>query len=193
MVLCRNNAPLVAFAYSLLHRDIPCLVLGKDFGAALAALVKKMNATSLEDCETRLRAYFQREITKTVDEGRSPEALQDKHSCLEFFIASLDEDSRSVASLLAKIDLMFGEPQDGNLHSKVILSSIHKSKGLEFPKVFILDRGLCPSKYAVQPWQQEQERNLMYVAITRCMSELYYISSDSWKENIENKPNEPNH
>lgn len=184
-ILCRNNAPLVAFAYALLRRDIPCVILGKDFGNQLASLVKKMRATSLEDCSERLDKYFTREISKAVDEDKSPERLYDQQDCLRFFIESLDEDSRTVESLLAKIDLMFGEPADGNLHSKVCLSSIHKSKGLEFQTVYILDRHLCPSKYATQPWQQEQESNLMYVATTRSMLRLFYISSDCWKKDSE--------
>lgn len=181
-ILCRNNAPLVSMAYGLLRRDIPCVILGKDFGNQLASLVKKMRATSLEDCAERLDKYFSREIEKVLNEDKSPERLYDQRDCLHFFIESLDEDSRSVDSLLAKIDLMFGEPADGNLHSKVCLSSIHKSKGLEFNTVFILDRHLCPSKYATQPWQQEQETNLLYVAVTRSMNKLYYITSDNWKQ-----------
>jgi superfamily I DNA/RNA helicase len=39
--------------------------------------------------------------------------------------------------------------------------------------VFWLDRhGTCPSKWARQAWQQEQERNLMYVAATRAQELL---------------------
>jgi superfamily I DNA/RNA helicase len=181
-ILCRNNAPLVAFAYSLLKRDIPCVVLGKDFGAQLVSIVKKMRATSLEDCCERLDKYFTREIAKAVDEDKNPERLADQRDCLMFFVESLDEDSRSVESLIAKIDLMFGEPSDGNLDRKVVLSSIHKSKGLEFPVIFFLDRGLLPSKYATQPWQSQQEKNLGYVATTRWQRELYYIQSGCWKK-----------
>jgi superfamily I DNA/RNA helicase len=32
-----------------------------------------------------------------------------------------------------------------------------------------------PSRYAKKEWQQQQERNLMYVAVTRSMGELVYI------------------
>ncbi len=102
--------------------------------------------------------------------------------CIAFFINGLDEDSRTVASVLAKVDLMFGEATDKDLSSRVVLCSIHKSKGLEWPTVFFLDRNLLPSKFATQPWQRKQEANLGYVAVTRSMHTLYYISSDCWKQ-----------
>lgn len=181
-VLCRNNAPLVAFAYGLLQRDIPCRILGRDIGAALAKIVKNMRATNLEDLQDRLMAWYTRECEKASKDNRSPETLQDQYNCISFFIHGLDEDSRSVASLLAKIDLMFGEATDKDLGSRVVLCSIHKSKGLEWPTVFLLDRSLIPSKYAIQPWQRKQESNLGYVAVTRSMHTLYYISSDCWKK-----------
>jgi superfamily I DNA/RNA helicase len=55
----------------------------------------------------------------------------------------------------------------------LVLSTIHKSKGREWNTVFWLDRaGTCPSKYARQAWQQEQEINLQYVAATRAKRSL---------------------
>lgn len=181
-VLCRNNAPLVAFAYGLLQRDVPCRILGRDIGAALSKIVKNMRATTLDDLCDRLGTWYTREADKALKENRSPESLQDQYNCITFFITGLDEDSRSVASLLAKIDLMFGEATDKDLDSRVVLCSIHKSKGLEWPTVFLLDRSLIPSKFATQPWQRKQEANLGYVAVTRSMHTLYYISSDCWKK-----------
>lgn len=182
VVLCRNNAPLVAFAYGLLQRDVPCRILGRDIGAALAKIVTQMRATSLDHLGERLSQWHERELSKALREDRSPETISDQYNCLLFFIRGLDEDSRTVPSLLAKIDLMFGEATDRDLHGRVVLCSIHKSKGLEFPTVFFLDRALLPSKYAIQPWQRRQESNLGYVAVTRSMHSLYYISSDNWKD-----------
>jgi DNA helicase-2/ATP-dependent DNA helicase PcrA len=57
----------------------------------------------------------------------------------------------------------------------VVLATIHKSKGLEAPRVFWLGRAECPAKWAKQDWQKEQERNLCYVATTRAQEELHMI------------------
>ena len=182
LILCRNTAPLVSFAYALLHRDVPCRILGRDIGASLIFIVKKMRAFTIPDLRDKLSIWREREVLRCAGEGRDPQKIEDQHSCLLFFVNSLDEDSQSVASLIAKIELMFTDDA-ASASSRVTLATIHKSKGLEFHRVFILDRSLIPSRYAKQPWQLEQERNLLYVAITRAMESLTYIASDSWKEN----------
>lgn len=180
-ILCRNTAPLVSFAYGLLHRDIPCRIAGKDIGAQLAALVQKMRAKDLSELRIRLGEWCSRETARAFAEDRSPEAVEDKVKCLYFFIDGLDEESQRVADLLSKIDLLFS---DNGSDSKIVLSTIHRAKGLEWPLVFLLDWSLLPSRYAKQPWAKEQETNLQYVAITRSQDRLVYIQSDCWKEEI---------
>ena len=180
-VLCRNTAPCVAFAYALLKRDVSCRILGRDIGATLVALVRKLRAVGLEDLRSKLNAWSEREVTRAIGEGRSPEGVQDKTDCLAMFISALDEDSRTIPDLIAKIELMFTDDAE-NAASRVTLSTVHKSKGLEYPTVFILDADrLMPSRFAKQHWQKEQERNIQYVAITRAQNALYYITSDRWK------------
>lgn len=179
-ILCRNTAPLIAFAYQLLQRDIPCKILGRDIGTQLRNIVTKIRATTIEDFETRLETWFSRERKKAGEEGRSTERVEDQYSCLKFFIHGLDEDSRTVNDLVAKIDLMFTDDTD-NGQSRVTLGTIHRVKGLEWPLVFLLDRDLIPSKYALSAAARKQEANLGYVAVTRSMAKLFYISSDCWK------------
>lgn len=178
-ILCRNTAPLVSLAYGLLHHDIPCRIAGKDLGAQLATIVRKQRAMTLPDLRERLATWFRREYDRAVDESKSPERISDQYQCLCVFMDGLDEDSQTVDSVLAKIDLMFS---DTGGPEKVVLSTIHRSKGLEWPLVFLLDWSLCPSKFATQPWQLAQERNLQYVAITRSQDALRYITSNSWKD-----------
>lgn len=180
LVLCRNTAPLVGLAYALLQRDVPCRILGRDIGAQLVALVKKLRGANLEDLREKLRVWTDREASRAIAEDRNPERIYDQSECLRFFMNSLDEDSRTIESLIAKIELMF---EDSVSTSKVTLSTVHKAKGLEFPTVFILDKDrYMPSRFARLPWQREQERNLIYVAVTRAMEKLVYINSDSWKQ-----------
>ena len=60
--------------------------------------------------------------------------------------------------------------------SGICLSNVHKSKGLESERVFIIHSELFPSKYATTPWEIEQERNLEYVAYTRAKTTLGFIN-----------------
>ena len=179
-ILCRNTAPLVGFAYSLLKRDVSCRILGRDIGANLISIIKKLRAINLDDFEAKLAVWLERETTKAVAEDRNPERLYDQAECLKFFIETLDEDSRTVDSLVAKIELMFVEQPNA---TRLTLSTVHKAKGLEFETVFILDFDkYMPSRWAQQAWQKVQEQNIIYVAVTRAKNTLIYINSDCWKE-----------
>ena len=63
----------------------------------------------------------------------------------------------------------------------VSLMTVHTSKGLEFPVVFItgLENNLFPSIHALdEPLDMEEERRLMYVAITRAKKRLYLTYAD---------------
>jgi DNA helicase II / ATP-dependent DNA helicase PcrA len=80
------------------------------------------------------------------------------------------EDKRDlITDVVAYIDNIFAD----NVSGILTLSTIHRSKGREFKRVFWLDRfNTCPSKYATMDWEKVQESNLCYVAATRAMEEL---------------------
>jgi DNA helicase-2/ATP-dependent DNA helicase PcrA len=170
----------VGFAYSLLKRDVPCRILGRDIGAALISIVKKLRPINLEDFFAKLAVWLDREVNRALAEDRNPERLYDQAECLRFFVDSLDEDSRTVDSLVAKIELMFVEQPTA---TRLTLSTVHKAKGLEFETVFILDfEKYMPSRWAVQDWAKIQEQNIIYVAVTRAKHRLVYINSECWKQ-----------
>jgi len=59
------------------------------------------------------------------------------------------------------------------------LSTIHRAKGLEAKRVFILNFNDLPHfKPNQKPWERIQEQNLKYVAITRALNELYLVKSE---------------
>jgi superfamily I DNA/RNA helicase len=64
-------------------------------------------------------------------------------------------------------------------HDSIItLSTIHKAKGLEYPRVFIIRPDKIPLKWKGQTEEQrQQEMNLKYVAITRAQEELVWVTN----------------
>jgi superfamily I DNA/RNA helicase len=58
-----------------------------------------------------------------------------------------------------------------------MLSTIHKAKGLEADRVFLLEPKLIPSKFAEKKWQKEQEQKLLFVAYSRPRMELIFINN----------------
>ncbi|MBK7675640.1 MAG: UvrD-helicase domain-containing protein [Candidatus Accumulibacter sp.] len=85
-------------------------------------------------------------------------------------------DGGPLASFLAHASLEAGEHQAGEGVEAVQLMTVHAAKGLEFDVVFItgLEQGLFPHENAAQERDGlEEERRLMYVAVTRARHRLY--------------------
>lgn len=181
MVLCRVNAPLVSEAFKFLRRGIKATILGRDVAAGLAATVKKLckpdepEHVSIASFLLKLEAWLDEE---TQREQRKPNpseskliALTDRHDCLACFA----EEAPTAAEVIAKIESVFTDNRDS---PGIRLASIHKSKGLEARRVFLLepDGATVPHPLAKSKWQKEQEQHLRYVAITRAIEELTYVS-----------------
>ncbi len=86
-------------------------------------------------------------------------------------------EAGALVSFLTHASLEAGEHQAGAGQEAVQLMSVHSAKGLEFDVVFItgLEQGLFPHENAVLEGPQglEEERRLMYVAVTRARQRLY--------------------
>lgn len=172
LVVCRTTKPLVALAYRLLKARVPVRIMGKEIGQGLKSLILKMKAADLRTLETKLEAWKEREVQKAIAKRNDAkvEQIEDKFDCIVYLCDSLDENSRTIAGLMAVIDTLFSD-----VGAAVVLATGHKSKGMEADTVYWLNRSACPSKWARQPWQQQQESNLCYVIATRAKKALYLI------------------
>lgn len=98
-----------------------------------------------------------------------------------------ESDEPNLTELLEEVALVADvdeEDEDGNTSEKVTLMTLHSSKGLEFPYVFIsgMEEGLFPSNMSIDsedPDAVEEERRLCYVGITRAMQRLYLSAASS--------------
>jgi DNA helicase-2/ATP-dependent DNA helicase PcrA len=85
------------------------------------------------------------------------------------------EDFLTQLALLTNVEAEDEQPADRD-DEQLKLSTIHQAKGLEFDVVFVimLCDGLFPSARSLESAEgEEEERRLMYVAITRARNELY--------------------
>ena len=86
------------------------------------------------------------------------------------------DGKNSVEDFITFVNNLFGDTKDGEVAKVLTLSTIHKSKGREWNRVYILGRNKYqPSKYAKKEWQVQQEINLLYVSATRARQELVFI------------------
>jgi DNA helicase-2/ATP-dependent DNA helicase PcrA len=86
----------------------------------------------------------------------------------------------SLVTFLSELSLMSGisgeeVEAEAEEREKVVLSTIHQAKGLEWRAVFVIwcAEGRFPNPKAVEEGETEEERRLFYVASTRAMDELY--------------------
>ncbi len=89
---------------------------------------------------------------------------------------STDSDDQSLEAFLGHAALEAGEHEAAQGQDAVQLMSVHAAKGLEFHTVFItgLEEGLFPHENSLnESGGLEEERRLMYVAITRARRRLY--------------------
>ncbi|MDR1222032.1 MAG: UvrD-helicase domain-containing protein [Tannerella sp.] len=89
------------------------------------------------------------------------------------------DDDATLEDFLSQIALLTGLDQEDNRES-VKLMTVHASKGMEFPCVFIcgLNEGVFPGRKINTPEEMDEERRLAYVAMTRAMDRLYLSDSE---------------
>jgi DNA helicase II / ATP-dependent DNA helicase PcrA len=175
-VLSRTTKPLVALAFTMIRKRIPCRIEGRDVANRLTKMIRRWKVRTLDALEKKIEDHLARETTKLLAKKQEAK-LAEVEDVVETIRTIIDqcraEGKSTIDDAVAYVDSLFGD----NVTNMIVLSTIHKSKGREWRRVFWLDRrGTCPSKWARQAWQAEQEVNLMYVAATRAMEELIELA-----------------
>lgn len=178
-VICRNTSPLIRAAYRLIAAGTPAHVEGKDIGTGLLAMVSRWKVKNLRTLSERLETYRKKEVAKLIAEKKesAAEAISDKIDTIFALMETLPPQA-DVDTLKSDIKAMFRDSGDGPRNSLPLMTA-HRSKGLEFERVF--GWGVpqwFPSRFAKKPWQIRQEENLEYVLYTRAISELVIVDVD---------------
>ncbi len=159
-ILCRNNAPLFEVFLNLLLDNRNPELSDKEIINKIVRIMKDLGRNNLNWEESQKRVDIWLETTlKKLNENEDIAPYNDLAACLKFIIRQHDTlgDAIDWTNAIAK--------QKGT----IILSTIHKSKGLEYDTVFILDSHLLKNI--------DQDPNLRYVAETRAKLYLGYIDS----------------
>ncbi len=92
-----------------------------------------------------------------------------------------ENEDDSLTAFLTHASLEAGEHQAGDSEDALHLMTVHAAKGLEFHTVFItgLEEGLFPHQNSIDNGDLDEERRLMYVAITRARRRLYLTFAQS--------------
>ncbi len=112
--------------------------------------------------------------TQNKEDGH--ERLENIHELVNFATRyDFEKPPEGVDKLLEEAALQSDQDEVDRDVQAVSLMTIHASKGLEFDTVFItgLEQGLFPSTRYDEKRDEEEERRLLYVALTRARKQLY--------------------
>ena len=137
---------------------------------ASAAIAEGRAADALAEFVDRFYgAHLAREFE---DADRRRDELQELRAQLANPKQSLEE-FLSEAALLTNLDVQNGRGED-----RVVLTTVHQAKGMEWPVVILpwLSEGMFPSSKSIDAGGGDEERRLFYVAVTRAKDILYMIA-----------------
>ena len=144
-------------------------------------LLPKLNAAEL------VRALVEESgIKKYYHESSSPEDSERFENVLEF-IKSVDDFMKrspdgSLSQFIEEVSLLTDLDQWNDETNRVTMMTVHASKGLEFPVVFLtgLEDGLFPLYRSLDTKETlEEERRLFYVGVTRAMNKVYLMYANN--------------
>lgn len=183
LVLCRMNAPLVSTCLDLIRSGVRAKVRGSDIGASFIATLKKLNKQypmlSIELFVDVINSYRDQQaimIGVGEDSDMKIAALDDRVDTMKalreaYCTQNTNPRLWDMESFYEYIENFFSD-ETGPL---VVLSTVHKAKGLEENRVFILHPEKMPHPKAKAGWQYEQELNIKYVAYSRSKDALYFV------------------
>ena len=141
--------------------------------AALRSYAASRAVAPLVEEVLRATAYRESLSSRALDDGES--RLEDLRELLTV-AQEADREGRDLGSFLEQVALV--ADADGLLEARdqMTLMTLHTSKGLEFPVVFLvgMEEGLFPHRRSLTDRQSvEEERRLCYVGMTRAREELF--------------------
>ena len=163
--------------------DLPVNVIKKvkEFGALLRALFEKKNNASLSE----LVNYLIHVLQLNVLYGGDSEEDRNRILHIQEFAASVQQfvESNEGADLSDYLQMigLYSDTEEMDGSDYVSLATVHSAKGLEFKVVYIvgLEEGIFPIIRMDAKDDEQEERRLFYVALTRARERLFVTYSAS--------------
>lgn len=187
LVIARCSSSLIELHLKMIIKGIPCNLVGSSLQQDLLDLLEDIAQQSgfnyqrfVEFSQSYLK--FKQSIYQENDNGAILLLqLKDQIKAVEAIYSHFQ--NKSIAELACSIKQLFGSEDD----EAVLLSTVHRAKGMQNERVYIAEPLTLPLAWEGQkPWQQCQEQNLLYVALSRSTKDLFLIGDAFWFDN--NRP-----
>lgn len=168
------------------HIEEPEFHKGAEFVNLIETEKEKVSYLSISELlqDILKKSGLEESLRLDGDEERLENLGELQHSILYYENINA-ENEISLSSYLQDIALYTNMDYDEEKKGCVKLMTIHQSKGLEFPYVFVcgLTEGILPSHKTIRQRKKEgleEERRLMYVAVTRAEKALFLTESEGY-------------
>lgn len=174
-LISRKNSPLMGFCLKAIKAGFSAKIRGRDVGSEIANIAgrytTKQNGHKIFDMTACQAGEMERHAELKADlKFTTAEQVLDKLDCIKF--CWQEWGNIEIKRFKQKIMSLFddeGKPQ-------ITFATIHRSKGDEADRIFILGSNWLPFYHPnMKGWQKQQERNLQYVAITRAKHSLFLV------------------
>ena len=200
--LARTNEPLVHASLKLMKQGTPFIILGKDIANDLIKQIEKLTGlfklsgeAEIEKLENGIDSYLTEMNDKHIGKSAMAGALKELKEVSDALLAAIgqfreESPDGSIFEFKKWLKNKFGglDLDDARSRSEfkkktedsnpVILTTVHKSKGLQFQRVFILRDDLWPHPRSTREEDLEQEKNNRYIGRTRAEDELHILDLD---------------
>jgi len=193
LIISRIKAPLVILVFNFIDKDIKVKIhedevleiindLKNVFKQDELNVIISSLTNEFEDLkETVLKRgkwIIKKEAERIIDSTERNLYIENEINYLEtrlrFFNKKYEQwkdECPTILEILKKIKEYISATEN-----PIKLSTIHRAKGLENERVFIIDYDKLPmSRLEQKEWEKVQEINLKYVAVTRAMKELFLV------------------
>lgn len=168
VILSRYNKYLVNLCFKFIRQGKAAKIEGREIGANLISLAKKWRTKDFEQLKMHIREWTKKEIERAKKKGvERTDFITDRAETLTILIDRAKElKLKDKDALIEMIEGLFVDDLNGH-KNKVLLCSVHRAKGLEWDTVYLLGRNEIMGKQCNMQWKTDQERNLVYVGVTR--------------------------
>lgn len=174
-ILSRKNAPLAKICLKLVRSGRRAIIRGREMGEALAGLIRRFEASDMKTLFDELRSWEEKTIQSINDQGQDAdeeriEMIADQAAT----IRAIAEGIATPAELLTRIEKFFVADRESDLAlgAAITCSTVHKAKGLESDRVFLI-------KETFRKGRSNEEDNIWYVATTRAKAHLTWVTGKS--------------
>lgn len=166
VIISRTNYPLIKAWFAYIKKGIKANMPAKDIGDKFIWRINSWQPTSISDLVQKIETWRDSSRARLKARNKPVRYVNDEANSLLAFCDKAD----SLKTVLSRIIEFF----DYNESTQVTLLTAHKSKGLEYDRVFVLKDTFTLDSV--------EERNIWYVAITRTKDYLGLVEGKIPKE-----------